>query len=58
VNTENTRSQIVTPWQLAALVDRHAARLVLYARQICSDPEDVVQDAFLEFIESLPYQKT
>ena len=37
--------------QLATLVDRHAARLVLYVRQICSDPEDVVQDAFLEFIE-------
>ena len=37
--------------QLVTLVDRHAARLVLYARQICSDPEDVVQDAFLEFIE-------
>lgn len=37
--------------RLAALIDSHAARLVLYARQICDEPEDVVQEAFLEFIE-------
>jgi RNA polymerase sigma-70 factor (ECF subfamily) len=30
-----------------ALIDRHAAALVLYARQWCAAPEDVVQDAFL-----------
>lgn len=41
----------MTPRQLAALVDRHAARLVLYARQICNEPEDVVQEAFLELME-------
>lgn len=40
-----------TARQLAAHVDRYAARLVLYARQICSDPEDAVQDAFLELVE-------
>ena len=36
------------PEQLAELVDRHAAALVLYARQWCSSPEDVVQGAFLK----------
>ncbi len=29
------------------LIDRYAAALVLYARQWCAAPEDVVQDAFL-----------
>jgi RNA polymerase sigma-70 factor (ECF subfamily) len=32
---------------LGRLIDRHAAALVLYARQWCGTPEDVVQDAFL-----------
>lgn len=36
---------------LAELVDRHGPGLVLYARQICDEPEDVVQEAFLEFME-------
>lgn len=36
------------PEQLAELVDRHAAALVLYARQWCSVPEDVVQTSFLK----------
>jgi RNA polymerase sigma-70 factor (ECF subfamily) len=38
----------MTPEQLAELVDRHAAALVLYARQWCSNPDDVVQSAFLK----------
>ena len=33
---------------MAELVDRHAAALVLYARQWCSTPDDVVQTAFLK----------
>lgn len=37
--------------QLAEFVDRHGPGLVLYARQICDEPEDVVQEAFLEFME-------
>jgi len=37
----------MTPERLANLVDRHAAALVLYARQWCAQPEDVVQDAFI-----------
>jgi RNA polymerase sigma-70 factor (ECF subfamily) len=32
---------------LGRLIDRHGAALVLYARQWCDAPEDVVQDAFL-----------
>jgi RNA polymerase sigma-70 factor (ECF subfamily) len=34
--------------QLGRLVDEHAAALMLYARQFCTAPEDVVQDAFLK----------
>lgn len=36
--------------QLATLIDLHGPGLVLYARQICDEPEDVVQEAFLELI--------
>jgi RNA polymerase sigma factor (sigma-70 family) len=36
------------PEPLARLVDAHAAALVLYARQWCAAPEDVVQEAFLK----------
>lgn len=36
------------PVQLAKLVDQHAAALALYARAWCAQPEDVVQDAFLQ----------
>ena len=38
------------PEQLGELVDRHAAALVLYARQWCDCPEDVVQTAFLKLV--------
>jgi RNA polymerase sigma-70 factor (ECF subfamily) len=38
------------PEQLAELVDRYAAALVLYARQWCACPEDVVQAAFLKLV--------
>jgi RNA polymerase sigma-70 factor (ECF subfamily) len=33
---------------LGGLVDRFAARLELYARQWCDEPEDVVQEAFVK----------
>jgi RNA polymerase sigma factor (sigma-70 family) len=36
------------PEQLSRLLDEHAAALVLYARQWCSAPEDVVQEAFVK----------
>ena len=40
--------RVVTAELLTALVDRHGAGLVLYARQWCAAPEDVVQAAFLK----------
>jgi RNA polymerase sigma-70 factor (ECF subfamily) len=36
------------PELLGRLVDAHAAALVLYARQWCSIPEDIVQETFLK----------
>jgi RNA polymerase sigma-70 factor (ECF subfamily) len=36
------------PDGLARLLDDHAAALVLYARQWCAAPEDVVQEAFVK----------
>src|SRR5262249_24154936 len=38
------------PDRLGRLVDEHAPALVLYARQWCSAPEDVVQEAFLALV--------
>ncbi len=35
---------------LADLIDTHAAALALYARQWCSAPEDVVQEAFCRLV--------
>jgi RNA polymerase sigma-70 factor (ECF subfamily) len=35
---------------VAGLIDGHAAPLVLYARQWCDAPEDVVQEAFLKLV--------
>jgi RNA polymerase sigma-70 factor (ECF subfamily) len=36
--------------EVARLIDAHAGPLVLYARQWCGTPEDVVQDAFLRLV--------
>src|SRR5262245_66585338 len=38
------------PEQFAELVDRYGAALVLYARQWCDCPEDVVQTALLKLV--------
>jgi RNA polymerase sigma factor (sigma-70 family) len=40
----------MTPAQVARLIDKHAAPLVLCARQWCMEPEDVVQDAFVKLV--------
>jgi RNA polymerase sigma-70 factor (ECF subfamily) len=40
----------MSPPDVARLIDAHAAPLVLYARQWCDTPEDVVQEAFLELV--------
>jgi RNA polymerase sigma-70 factor (ECF subfamily) len=39
---------VMGPERLGRLVDEHAAALVLYARQWCAAPEDVVQEAFVK----------
>lgn len=36
------------PERLGELIDNHAAALILYARQWCASPEDVVQEAFVK----------
>jgi RNA polymerase sigma-70 factor (ECF subfamily) len=44
----------VGPQQLGSLIDAHAPALVLYARQWCAAPEDVVQDAFVKLVRLRP----
>jgi RNA polymerase sigma-70 factor (ECF subfamily) len=41
---------MMDPETLGRLVDEHAAALVLYARQWCAAPEDVVQEALLKLV--------
>jgi RNA polymerase sigma-70 factor (ECF subfamily) len=38
----------MSPALLGELLDRHGAALVLFARQFCATPEDVVQEAFVQ----------
>src|SRR5205085_756271 len=40
----------MTPLEFTRLMDTHGPPLILYARQWCAAPEDVVQDAFLKLI--------
>jgi RNA polymerase sigma-70 factor (ECF subfamily) len=40
----------MSPADLARLIDGHSAPLVLYARQWCDAPEDVVQEAFVKLV--------
>lgn len=44
----------VSPEQLALWLNSHGAALVLYARQWCLCPEDVVQEAFVELLRQSP----
>ena len=44
----------MSPELLGQLVDDHAAALVLYARQWCAAPEDIVQQAFLKLVTQRP----
>src|SRR5262245_3328462 len=39
---------MMTPHEFASLVDAHGPALILYARQWCVAPEDVVQEAFIK----------
>ncbi|HEX3998002.1 MAG TPA: sigma-70 family RNA polymerase sigma factor [Pirellulales bacterium] len=40
----------MTPHDFARLLDDHCAALILYARQWCDSPEDIVQEAFLKLV--------
>ena len=40
----------MSPHEFARLVDAHGSPLVLYARQWCDAPEDVVQDAYMKLV--------
>jgi len=40
----------MAPHDFARLMDDHGPALVLYARQWCGTPEDVVQEAFLKLV--------
>jgi RNA polymerase sigma-70 factor (ECF subfamily) len=40
----------MSPADVARLIEAHAAPLVLYARQWCDAPEDVVQEAFIKLV--------
>ncbi len=42
---------LMDPELLGTLIDRHAAALVLYARQWCAAPDDVVQVAFVKLAQ-------
>ena len=44
----------MSPKDLAFLVDSHAQALILFARQWCAAPEDVVQEAFLKLVAQQP----
>jgi RNA polymerase sigma-70 factor (ECF subfamily) len=45
---------MMEPESLARLLDKHGAALVLYARQWCAGPEDVVQEAIIKLVEQKP----
>ena len=44
----------MSPELLGHLLDHHAPALVLYARQWCHAPEDIVQEAFLKLVRQRP----
>jgi RNA polymerase sigma-70 factor (ECF subfamily) len=46
--------QVMGPDLLGRLLDEHSAALVLYARQWCDAPEDVVQEAFVKLAAQRP----
>ena len=45
---------MMLPHELGRLVDGRGPALILYARQWCHSPEDVVQDAFLKLVALHP----
>src|ERR1700722_15912423 len=47
----------MTPQDWAKLIDGHAGALLLFARQWCNAPEDVVHNAFLKLVRQRPVPK-
>src|SRR3954452_17596363 len=45
---------MMAPEELGRLIDDHAAALVLFARQWCATPEDVVQEALVKLAGRSP----
>jgi RNA polymerase sigma factor (sigma-70 family) len=45
------RLESMDPDHLSYLIDRHSAALVLFARQWCRAPEDVVQESFIKLVQ-------
>lgn len=41
----------ISPQRLSQLIDAQGGALVLYARQWCSTPEDVVQETFIKLLQ-------
>lgn len=39
--------ELISPETFGLLFDEHAGALVLFARQWCDTPDDIVQDAFM-----------
>jgi RNA polymerase sigma factor (sigma-70 family) len=46
--------KMMEPERLSQLLDEYAASLLLYARQWCAAPEDVVQEAFIKLAAQRP----
>lgn len=46
--------RMMDPTELGRMIDRHASPLTLYARQWCSAPDDVVQEAFVKLACQTP----
>jgi RNA polymerase sigma-70 factor (ECF subfamily) len=42
--------EVMSPAEVARLIDTHTGPLVLCARQWCAEPEDVVQEAFVKLV--------
>jgi RNA polymerase sigma factor (sigma-70 family) len=43
----------MNPTEIARLIDAYTAPLVLYARQWCDAPEDIVQEAFIKLVRQI-----
>ena len=49
---------VITADILARFLDEHGSALVLYARQWCDAPEDVVQEAVLQLVRQRRRRRT